>query len=117
MKREFIDYIQDILDAIDKIEQFTKGISFEEFQKDAKTVFATVRAFEIIGEAASKLPSDIVSKFSDIPWKKIVGMRNILIHEYFGVDTEAIWKSIIEDLPKLRPVIIKVLEETKVRKN
>lgn len=109
-KRQFIDYAQDILDSIDKIEQFNKEVSLEQFQNDAKTVFATVRALEIIGEATNKLPSDILSDYPEIPWKDVIGMRNKLIHEYFGVDTEAVWKTIKEDLPKLKPVIIRILQ-------
>lgn len=74
MKRKFIDYAQDISDAIDKIEEFTQGMSFEQFKSDDKTVFATIRAFEIIGEAASKLPLEIRSRYSDIPWQDVVGI-------------------------------------------
>lgn len=115
MKREYVDYVKDIQDSIEKIEEFNKGLTFEEFEKDIKTVFATVRAFEIIGEASNKLPSDIKLAFQDIPWKKIVGMRNILVHEYFGVDSEAVWKAVQNDLPKLKPVINKMLDEIEKR--
>lgn len=116
MKREFIDYVQDIIDAIDKIEEFTQGITLEQFSKDDKTLFATVRAFEIIGEATSKLPSEVRSHH-DIPWQDVIGIRNKLMHEYFGVDVEVVWKTIKEDLPKLRPVIIQILEETKAEED
>ena len=113
MKREFIDYAHDILDSIEKIEQFTSGMSFETFSSDDKTVIATVRALEIIGEAASKLPVEIRSHYSDISWREVIGIRNKLIHEYFGVNIKIIWETITEDLPKLKPVIMQVLEETK----
>lgn len=113
MRREYIDYVQDILDAINKIEEFIFGMTFEQFNRDEKTVFATIRAFEVIGEATNKLPSEIRSRYPDISWQDITGMRNKLIHEYFGVDTEVVWKTIKEDLPNFKSVIVKILEDIK----
>lgn len=105
MNREYKDYIFDVIDSIQKIEVFTKDISFEQFSKDEKTVFAVIRALEIIGEAVKKIPATVKNKYPDIPWKEIAGMRDKLIHEYFGVNVKVIWKTIKEDIPTIKPFI------------
>jgi len=111
MIREYKDYVVDILDAIDKAEIFIKGMNFEAFEKDAKTIFAVIRAFEIMGEAVQKIPSSVRNKHKDIPWKAIAGMRNKLIHEYFGVKPRVVWKTIKEDLPAIKPHLQTILNE------
>ncbi len=110
MIREYKDYLVDIIDAIEKTESFTKGMSFEDFEKDAKTAFAVVRAFEIIGEAVKKIPAGIRAKHKEIPWKEMAGMRDKLIHEYFGVKPRVVWKTIKEDLPKVKPHLQAILK-------
>ncbi len=90
MKREYKDYLFDMVDAIEKIEIFTKGLSYKEFVHDEKTLYAVIRAFEIIGEAAKKIPKKIRDENKNIPWKQISGMRDKLIHDYFGVDVKVI---------------------------
>ena len=82
-------------------------MTFEDFAKDRKTINAVIRSFEVIGEAAKKIPKSIRDKHPSIPWKKMVGMRDKMIHEYFGVDIEIIWKTIKEDIPSLKPLIQK----------
>lgn len=109
--RNFTDYLHDILDAINKAEEFVQGLSFEDFQKDEKTQYAVIRALEIIGEATKKIPDDVKSQYSDLSWRDIAGMRDILIHDYFGVDTEVVWKTILTDLPELRAQIEQILSE------
>ncbi len=79
-----------------------------------KTVFAVIRAIEVIGEAVKRMPMDFRTKFPDIPWRDIAGMRDVLIHEYFGVDLETVWENIKTSIPKTKPLLIKVLEEIKV---
>lgn len=81
MIREYKDYIVDIIDAIDKAEFFIKGLTAERFEKDEKTLYAVIRAFEIIGEAVKKVPSSVRNKHKSIPWKEMAGMRDKLIHE------------------------------------
>jgi len=103
MIREYKDYLVDILDAIEKAESFIKEMNFEEFEKDAKTTYAVIRAFEIIGEAVTKIPSDVRKRQKEIPWKEMAAMRNKLIHEYFGVKSRVVWKTIKQDLPKIKP--------------
>jgi uncharacterized protein with HEPN domain len=101
IKAEFLDYIDDILDAILKIQTFLSGFDFETFSKDDKTQFAVIRALEIIGEASKKIPDKIKTSYSDIPWREIAGMRDKLIHDYFGVDIDVVWKTAVEDIPSI----------------
>lgn len=104
------DYFQDILEVSEKACSFIIGISFAQFKTDDKTLFACIRALEIIGEAANKIPKEVQNKYPDIPWKEVVGMRNKLIHDYMGVNKEVVWKTIQEDLPELEKQIKKVIE-------
>ena len=100
--REWRLRVDDILEAIAKIEQYVNGLSFEQFQADPKTVDAVVRNLEVIGEAVRHLSSDLEDLPAGVPWTDIAGMRNILIHEYFGVDLKIIWQTVTDDLPELR---------------
>ena len=105
MKREYIDYLKDIIAAIDNIDGFVKGMSIEEFKEDEKTLFAVIRALEVIGEAAKKIPAAIKNKHKQIPWKEMAGMRDKLIHEYFGVNINVVWKTIKQDISAIKPLI------------
>lgn len=105
IKRFYEDYFDDILNSIDDIKSFIKGMKFNDFQKDKKTVNAVVRSIEIIGEAAKKIPKTIRDKYPAVPWKKMAGMRDKMIHEYSGIDLEIIWKVATEDILKLKPLI------------
>jgi uncharacterized protein with HEPN domain len=90
-----------------------KDVEFEAFCANEEKVFAVIRALEIIGEAAKNIPKSIRGKYTEIPWEDIVGMRNKVIHNYFGVDLEVIWKTLHEDLPPLQAAIAKILEDPK----
>jgi len=103
-------YFDDIITAIDDIENFTQGMTFETFENDKKTVQAVVRSLEIIGEAANHLPQEIKEKYPDIPWRDMISMRNKVLHEYFGVDEEVLWQTITEDLLPLKEKIKKLHE-------
>jgi len=92
-------YLGDIKDSIRKIEKYARGINFSEFSHDEKTMDAVVRNLSIIGEAVRNIPRDTKAKNPDVAWKEILGMRNKVIHEYFGIDDEILWKTIKEDLP------------------
>jgi uncharacterized protein with HEPN domain len=109
MKKDYRDYIQDILDSIDEIYVFIGKMSREEFLNDRKTVKAVLRNLEIVGEAAKKIPPPLRDKYPDIPWKKMTGLRDKLIHEYFGVDLEIIWQLIKDELPGVLPPIQEML--------
>jgi uncharacterized protein with HEPN domain len=108
-ERDPKDYIQDILDSINDIEVFVIELDFEQFKNDKKTINAVVRSIEVIGEAAKKIPKTLKNKYPDIPWRKIIGMRDKLIHEYFGIDIEILWKTAKEDIPGLKKEIIKII--------
>lgn len=88
-------------------------MDYEKFSSDAKTVFAVTRAFEIIGEAVRKIPAEVKSRYPHISWREVAGIRDKLIHEYFGVDTEVLWRTIKEDLPELHSVVEDILKELK----
>lgn len=111
MKREYFDYIQDILNSIDEIVFFIKGMNFQIFEQDRKTINAVIRSLEVIGEAAKKIPDEIKIGYPLIPWRNISGMRDKLIHEYFGVDEEIVWKVAFEEIPALKPAIKKLFDE------
>lgn len=109
-KREPVLYLQDILTSLSRIEEYTKNLSSEDLNNDWKTVDAVVRNLEIIGEAARNMPEEIIEKYPDIPWSNMVSMRNKVIHEYFGVDQEILWKTIQSDLPPLKQQIGKIIK-------
>lgn len=112
-KREYLDYIQDIVESINDIESFTKGIDFNDFIKDKKTINAVVRSLEVIGKASKKVPENIKKKYPALPWKQMAKMRDKLIHEYFGVDVEIVWKVVNDELPPLKPLIQQILGNLK----
>ena len=111
--RDYRLYLHDIKEAVEKIEAFTKGFTFEQFAEDVKTVDAVIRNLEILGEAAKHIPKRVKEKHPDVDWKAMAGMRNILAHEYFGVRMGIIWKTIRERLPELRRKIEEILGESK----
>lgn len=104
-------YLQDIADSMSKINEYVKDMSFEYFSNDHKTIDAVIRNLEIIGEAVKNLSQDIKTKYADVPWNEICGMRNKAIHEYWGVDEEILWKTIQDDLPVLGKQVLKIKQE------
>jgi len=109
--RLLLDYLNDILESITDIREFTAGMTKENFYADRKTIKAVVRSLEVIGEAAGKIPQDVRNKYPEIPWEEIVGMRNRLIHEYFGVDLDIVWQTIEEDLESLDKTVKRIVSE------
>jgi len=113
LEKDYKAYLRHILDSVMLIENYTRNLSFEEFEKDRKTIDAVIRNFEIIGEASSKLPKEFREKYPEIPWKSIIGLRNVLIHDYFGVDVVAVWENIRQKLPELEQQIKSIIEKGK----
>ena len=112
-KRSLELLVEDIWESIEKIERYTEGMTQEKFQNDEKTTDAVVRNFEIIGEAAGRLPEDFVDRNSAIEWVKIVGMRNRIVHEYFGVDLQIVWQILKNDLPAFKESLERIRSDLK----
>ena len=109
--RDYRIYLADILSAIESIESFVEGMDFETFQSDDKTSSAVIRKFEIMGEAAKQVPIDVVKNNPEIPWKEMAGMRDKLIHSYFGVNISLVWQTVKNRLPQIKPLISGVITE------
>lgn len=109
-KKNYLVYITDIIEAIDLIESYCKGINEDRFSKDIQLQDAVLRRFQIIGEAAGNIPDALRKKFSKIPWKKIVAQRNLIIHDYATVQSGEVWMVIQKDLQVLKPQLIAVKE-------
>lgn len=110
MRRVYDDYLRDMLENAEKALSFVRGLDYEGFRKDDKATYAEIRAFEIIGEASRQIPEDVRTANPEIPWREIAGMRNKLTHEYFGVNTEVVWRTVQEDLPVIIPALRKMLK-------
>lgn len=106
-------YLRHILDAISDIEKFVENVTQKAFFENKEKQYAVLRGLEIIGEATKNLSEELRAKHREIPWRDIAGMRNKLIHEYFGVKLELVWRTVTDRLPKLKKKIHKILEEIK----
>jgi len=109
MKREIGDYVQDIIDSMVKSMKFVEGMKYEAFIHDDKTIFAVIRAIEVIGEAVKNIPDEAKKEYPEIPWRDMAGTRDKLIHGYFGVDLKRVWKTVKEEIPPLKPLFEKML--------
>jgi uncharacterized protein with HEPN domain len=107
--KNYLVYIQDILDAITSIENFVAGLDYETFKNDDKTSSAVIRKFEIIGEAAKHIPEEIRKQYPSISWKEMAGMRDRLIHLYSGVDYQLVWGTVKKQLPEIKLEIQNIL--------
>ena len=103
--------IRDILDAIERIQEFTKDMTFAEFDRNRLVLDAVIRNFEIIGEAGNHIPISIQNQYPQIPWRQIISMRNSLIHEYFGADNSVIWDTIQIDLSGLKNQLLLIVTD------
>jgi uncharacterized protein with HEPN domain len=111
MPRDFKVYLEDMLEAVRKIRSYTAGLSRETFASDPKTIDAVVHNLEVIGEAGKKLPEEIRSSHPEVEWRKISGLRDILIHAYFRIDVEIVWDIVENKLPAFEAQVRAILEE------
>lgn len=111
MNAEFLDYVEDILDAMDKAQILVQDVSFDQFSADFRINFAAVRALEIIGEATKRLPDHVRAAYPDIPWRGMAGMRDRIIHGYDTVDLQIVWDVVAKDIPFIKPQIVQILRD------
>ena len=109
--REYSLYLQDILSAMLAIDKFVEGMDFESFKKDDKTSSAVIKKFEIIGEAAKHIPEEMRNKYPQIKWKEMAGMRDRLIHFYFGIKYDLVWHTIKDVIPQVKPIIESIIKD------
>jgi uncharacterized protein with HEPN domain len=112
-RREWLVRVEDILAAIQKISRYTRGMDFGAFFSDEKTVDAVLSNVIVIGEAANHIPAEIRQKYPEAPWTEMTGIRNIIVHEYFGVSLKILWETVSNDLPPLIPVLHAIIEKEK----
>jgi len=111
MRRTSLHLLDDIKEAIGKIDEYATGLSFEQFLADRRTQDAVVRNFEIIGEATKNLPDDLKNRYPVINWKRITGLRDVMAHGYYRVDYEVLWEVIMNHLPAFKKDITKIIRE------
>ncbi len=111
MRRGDKELLLDILEACERIESYTQGLNYEDFLNNIEKQDAVIRNIEIIGEASKNISNDLKNRYRSVEWRKISGMRNKLIHEYFGIDVEIVWLVVKEEIPTLKRTVMKILEE------
>lgn len=111
MSRNLKLYLQDMQENLRLCQSFTKGMSREEFLADRKTFYAVLRCLEVVGEAAKNVPKDIRRRYHAIPWKEIAGLRDRLVHAYFGVNPDRVWQTLTPDVPSVLPLVERVVKD------
>lgn len=110
MSRDISLFAKDLLESIEKAEEFVGTMSYESFAQDERTVYAVIKCIEIIGEAAKHIPKSVRNKFTGIPWKDMSGMRDKVVHLYFGIKLDLVWLAVKEELPGIKPDIKRLVE-------
>jgi uncharacterized protein with HEPN domain len=113
MKKDPEVFIEHILESIELIENYTANKTISDFIESVQLQDSIIRRIEIIGEAVKNLPAEVKSNYPDVPWKKIAGMRDVLIHEYFGIDLELTWQVVQKDIPDLKRENLKIKQDLK----
>ncbi|CAD6491836.1 MAG: hypothetical protein CHKLHMKO_00204 [Candidatus Argoarchaeum ethanivorans] len=113
MKKDPEVFIEHILESIGLIENYTANKTISDFIESVQLQDSIIRRIEIIGEAVKNLPVEVKSNYSEVPWKKIAGMRDVLIHEYFGIDLELTWQVVQKDIPDLKRENLKIKQDLK----
>ena len=111
MKRNVKLYIKDIVEYMERAEEYVKTLDFNQFTEDKKTYDAVIRCIKVIGEASKNVPNEIRNRYPAIPWRDMAGMRDKIIHSYFTVDLEAVWLVVTEEIPRLKPLLLKILDD------
>ncbi|MBU2054682.1 DUF86 domain-containing protein [Patescibacteria group bacterium] len=111
--RDYVLFLEDIVEAIGKIEIYSGDLSLDEFRANAMAVDAVIRNFEIIGEAAKNIPVKVKEKYPNVEWKEAAGFRDVLIHAYFGIDVEAVWDTIKNNVPMFKLHVSHALQSEK----
>lgn len=117
INREFLLCMEDMLKSMERIEEYLGSLDFKNFKINYMVVDAIIRNFEIIGEAAKNIPDEIKNKYPEIPWKKMYGLRNLIAHEYFGIDYEMIWEIAKKSLPQNAIDLANVIKKIKTAKS
>jgi uncharacterized protein with HEPN domain len=110
-RRKYEDYLLDIIYAAEKADSFVQDMDFDAFQKDEKTIWAVLKALEIIGEATKNIPQRVRKSYPEIPWREMAGMRDKVSHDYFGVSLLRVFETVKEDLPALRLALVRVIQD------
>lgn len=103
--------LSDIIECMNRIEDYTEGVDYDSFSCNQMLIDAVIRNLEVIGEASRNVPENIRNGHPEIPWKKMIGLRNILIHEYFGVDESIVWEIATKNMKETKPYILKVIQD------
>ena len=110
-RRTWVERVEDIVSAIERIGEYTEALDFAAFAQDHKTIDAVVRNLEVIGEASHHVPEEIRQQSAEIPWREMRAMRNLISHAYFTVDVAVVWKTVRDDLPGLLPLFRSLLRQ------
>jgi uncharacterized protein with HEPN domain len=111
MSHEFLDYIEDIIDAMDKAEIAVTGVDFDRFSEDFIINFAVARALEIVGEATKRVPQEVRAAYPEVPWRNMAGMRDRIIHGYDNVNLRILWDVVKQEIPEIKPHLQQILQD------